>query len=166
MSARLRMGPRMVRKGSGPRRGGILAGATLVALALAGCTTTTPDPTPTPTPSRTTAAAQAPGITEVTNAPGSGAGLVGALADTTVTTCELAGSAWKVAGTAKNPTQAGADYRIYVSLLDAKNGTRALKEVDLSKVPAGQTRNWSADIATKEKGLSCVLRVERYPAAK
>ncbi|MBI5161841.1 MAG: hypothetical protein HY996_10580 [Micrococcales bacterium] len=153
------------RRASGSRTpfGGALIGATLVVAALAGCTGPKPDPTPTPKPSKTTAAAQAPGITNVTNAPGSGAGLVGALADSTVKTCELSGDAWKVAGTVKNPTQAAAAYRIYVSLLDAKGGTRALQEVDVDAM-AGTTEDWSADIRTAEKGLSCVLRVERYAA--
>lgn len=141
----------------------VLAGAALTVAALGGCTSTKPAPTPTPTPSTTTAAAQAPGITNVTNAPGSGAGLVGALADSTVKTCELSGGAWKVAGTVKNPTQGKASYRIYVSLLDAKGGTRALQEVDVAAA-AGATETWSAEIATAEKGLSCVLRVERYAA--
>ena len=138
--------------------------ALAVPLALSGCTGPTPEPTrtKTPTPSAT---AKSPGITDVTNAPGTGEGLTGAIADTKTTSCELSGDAWKVAGTATNPTGDPVDYRIYVSLLDKDSSTRALKEVDLAGVDGGASADWSADIPIAEKGLSCVLRVERYPAA-
>lgn len=141
-----------------------LGGAVAIVVALAACTGPTPEPTrtKTPTPSAT---AKTPGITDVTNAPGTGEGLTGAIGDTKVSTCELSGGAWKVAGTATNPTDAAVDYRIYISLLDAGSSTRALKEVDLAGVDAKASKDWSADIPITEKGLSCVLRVERYPAA-
>ena len=140
-------------------------GAAVLAVGLlAGCTAPKPAPTHTPTPSPTATAA-APGITDVKQAPGTGTGFTGALSDTKVEHCAPKGSGWTVDGTATNSSGANVDYRIYVSLLNAGGGTRALVEVDVPGVAPKASKPWSVDIPATDKNLSCVLRVERYPAA-
>lgn len=142
----------------------LATGALLVL--LTGCTGGTDGAAPSPSPSTSASASPEtiPGTTDVTDTPGSGEGLVGALADTQQQTCELDGEAWTVAGTVTNPTDAAADYRIYVSLLAAGGDTRALKQVDVPAVAAAATSDWTVSIPTAEEGLTCVLRVERYAA--
>ena len=135
--------------------------AVLAATILAGCSTDAPAPTPTPS-TTATAPAATPGLTDVTDTPGSGENLVGALADSATTSCERSGDAWTVAGTVTNPTDAPADYRIYVSLLSASNDTRALVQVDVSGVEAAATSDWTTEIPVAEDDLVCILRVERY----
>jgi hypothetical protein len=131
-----------------------------LALLLAGCTAdAAPKPTPTASASAT---APAPGITDITDTPGSGENLVGALSDSAVTTCERSDDSWKVAGTVTNSSDGPASYRIYVSLLTAATDTRALTQVDVAEVAPGATEEWSTDAAVAEDDLSCVLRVERY----
>jgi len=134
--------------------------AALLTAGLAGCTAGTPEPKPT----KTAAAEQTPGITDITDTPGSGEGLVGALADNTMGDCTRDGDNWNVSGTVKNPTEAGANYRIYVSLLNGSNDTRALVQVDVDAVAAGGEQEWSTEIPVAEDDLSCVLRVERFAA--
>ncbi len=138
------------------------AGVALV-LGVAGLSACTGDakPDPTPTPTATEASA---GVTDITDAPGSGEGLVGALADTTVETCERGDGAWDVAGTVTNSSEASASYRIYVSLLTEGGETRALTQVDVEPIDAGAETEWSTSIDLDEEDLSCVLRVERYAA--
>lgn len=142
------------------RIGAPVLAALLIVTAVAGCTPTA-KPTPKPTASAS-ATPLTPGITDITDPPGTGAGLAGALKDTTVTACAQNGAGWSVTGTVTNPTTESADYRIYVSLLNAANDTRALKQVDVDKLASGAKADWSADIPVDEKNLSCVLRVERY----
>ncbi len=145
---------------------GIVLAAALVGV-LAGCTAPDTDdakPSPTGSPSPEASESAPPSVTEITDTPGSGENLVGALADSAVSTCELEGDAWNVAGTVTNPTEDAADYRIYVSLLTADGGTRALQQVDVVGVDAAATEEWSATVAVADEGLSCVLRVERYAA--
>ncbi|MET0296460.1 MAG: hypothetical protein ABW024_03600 [Microbacterium sp.] len=140
-----------------------LAAALLIAGgALAGCTGGDPEPTPTST---ATDAAAEPGVTDITDAPGSGEGLTGALADTTTDTCEKSGDGWSVVGTVTNSSDAAADYRIYVSLLNGANDTRGLQQVNVTAVEPGATNDWESSIAVADDDLTCVLRVERYPAA-
>jgi hypothetical protein len=103
-------------------------------------------------------------VTDITDTPGSGEGLVGALADSTVETCALAEGAWSVAGTVTNPTPDPATYRIYVSLLSASGETRALQQVDVGGVEPAAAQNWDTSIPVTDDGLTCVLRVERYAA--
>ena len=140
--------------------------AALSASALVGCvgTTTKADVTKSPKPSVSASPTLTPGITKITDTPGSGTGLVGALADSTISQCVLKSGSWSVTGTVKNPTTTTVKYRIYVSLLAGSGSTRALQQVDVSAVKAGATSKWDATIATAEDGLNCVLRVERYPA--
>lgn len=142
----------------------LIAGAALALVAgtLAGCTAGS-DPKPTATPKPTTSEAPAT-VTDIDDTPGSGKGLEGAIDDSKVSTCELADGKWKVAGTVKNSTDSAADYRIYISLLTAKNETRALVQVDAKDVAPDDTAKWDKSIKLTEKGLSCVLRVERYKA--
>jgi len=139
------------------------AGVLVSGLLLAGCAADEPAPTPTPTVTATSAALE-PGLTDVTDTPGSGEGLEGALSDTTTDSCARADDSWAVAGTVTNSTDADASYRIYVSLLNAANDTRALVQVDVDALAAGETTDWSTDIPVAEDGLSCILRVERYAA--
>lgn len=138
-----------------------VAGLSVVLLAggLAGCTTAAPEPKPTKT-----AESLAPGITDIDDTPGSGENLEGALADSKVATCERDGDEWTVDGTVTNPTDAEADYRIYVSLLNGTNDTRALVQVDVDGVAPDATEDWDVSIPVAEDELSCVLRVERYSA--
>ena len=134
--------------------------AALLAGLLAGCTG---EATPEPTPSATGEALE-PGITDIEDTPGSGDDLEGALADSKVESCEREGDEWKVRGTVTNPTDKKADYRIYVSLLNGTNDTRALVQVDVDDVKKETSEEWDVDIPVAEDGLTCVLRVERYKA--
>lgn len=144
--------------------------AVLVIGALAGCTGgDQPAKTSTPKPTKSASAAADPGITQIEHPAGSGTdgkggGIVGAKDDTKVTACEPSGDAWKVAGTVTNSSDAAADYRLYVSLLNKSNDTRALVEVDVNGVAAGAKKSWSKDIGTKDENLTCVIRTERYAA--
>ncbi len=138
------------------------AAVIVVAVTLTGCTN---DAAPKPTPSATaTDTAKTPGITDITDTPGSGAGLEGALSDSKVTTCELASGAWNVAGTLTNSSAVAVNYRLYVSLLAADGDTRALVQVNVDGVEPTQASPWKTQIAVADENLSCVLRVERYPA--
>jgi hypothetical protein len=135
-------------------------GAAFLAASLAGCTTGTSTPEPTPTSS----ASLTPGLTDIEDTPGSGANLEGALADNTMGSCERDGDEWVVSGTITNSTDKTADYRIYVSLLNSSNDTRALVQVDVDGVAVDASEDWDTSIPVAEDGLSCVLRVERYVA--
>ena len=138
---------------------------TALALVLTGCTSSDDaKPKPTPSATETESAETSPGITEITDPPGSGENLVGALSDSSVTTCELQDGAWNVVGSVTNPTDGPVDYRIYVSLLNPESDTRALKQVDVPDVESGGTADWQTSIALADEGLTCVLRVERYTA--
>lgn len=144
------------------RTAAAIAAAALIATFAVGCTAApAADPKPSASPTETSAPPQ---VTDITDAPGTGEGLVGALADSTLDSCEPGDAGWTVTGTVTNPTQGEADYRIYVSLL-AGEETRALSQVDADDVAAGATADWSADIAAEGENLSCVLRVERYDDA-
>lgn len=137
----------------------VVAGITVaLGLALAGCTDSAPDPKPTPT---ATAQAEA-GVTDITDTPGSGEGLVGALADAEVKTCKLEGDHWEVAGSVTNSSDAAASYRIYVSLLAEGGDTRSLTQVDVESIDAGASADWQTSVTVDDKDLDCVLRVERY----
>lgn len=141
----------------------LIAGIAIAA--LVGCTPAKVDTTkPTPKPSASATAEKPAGITDITDTPGSGAGLVGALADSKVSACALSNGSWNVTGSVTNPTKKTVSYRIYVSLLDGAGGTRALQQVDVNKVKTTVTAEWKTSIPTKEDGLNCVLRVERYGA--
>lgn len=142
---------------------GLIAAAMLTGGLLAGCTADDGAPTPDPTASGS-AEAQEPGVTDITDAPGSGEGLVGAAGDAVTETCELSDGAWVATGTVTNPTDAAADYRIYVSLLNGSNDTRGLQQVNVDGVEPGGTADWESSIAVADDDLTCVLRVERYAA--
>ena len=132
----------------------------ILALTLAGCTNGTeeqPDAT-----ESSAAAEQTPGVTDITDAPGTGENLQGALADSTVDQCERDGDEWIVNGSVTNSTDANATYRIYVSLLNGANDTRALTQVDVDATEPGATTDWETVIPVAEDELTCVLRVERY----
>jgi hypothetical protein len=133
--------------------------ALIAAGALAGCTAPQePDPTPTPTSTDATD----PGVTDITDAPGTGENLVGALADATTDSCELDGDAWVATGSVTNPTDGNVNYRIYVSLLNGENDTRGLQQVNVDAVGAGASADWESRIEITDEDLTCVLRVERY----
>jgi len=145
---------------AGPRLLATALAAALLTAGLAGCTAGAPEPKPT----KTAEATQAPGITDITDTPGSGENLVGALADNTMGDCVRDGDNWTISGTVANPTEATANYRIYVSMLNGANDTRALVQVDVDDVAAGGEQAWDTEIPVAEDDLSCVLRVERYAA--
>lgn len=149
------------RRRAGARR--MLGAGLAMLIGVAGLSACTGDAEPTPTPTATSTPES--GITDITDAPGSGDGLVGALADTTTDTCELADGAWNVAGTVTNSSDASATYRIYVSLLTEGGETRSLTQVDVPEIDAGAETEWSTTVALDEEDLSCVLRVERYGPA-
>ena len=132
--------------------------AVALGLVLVGCTDSAPEPTPTPTASEQAEG----GITDIVDTPGSGEGLVGALADAEVKTCELAGDHWDVAGTVTNSSEGPASYRIYVSLLTEGGDTRSLTQVDVEPVDPGASADWETTVAVQDETLDCVLRVERY----
>lgn len=145
----------------------IISTAIAAALALAGCTGGGDAPSPSPTPTASGSPSDSPGVVDVTDTPGggtdgAGGGFTGALADAPVTSCELQDGAWNVAGTATNPTEGAVTYRIYVSLLNGGGDTRALQQVDVPEVAAGETAEWQTSVPIDEDGLNCVLRVERY----
>ncbi|EAR25951.1 hypothetical protein A20C1_08723 [marine actinobacterium PHSC20C1] len=133
----------------------------ILALTLAGCTNNGTEGQPEPTES-SAASEQTPGITDITDAPGTGENLQGALADSTVEECKRSGDEWTVSGTVTNSTAASVTYRIYVSLLNGANDTRALTQVDVDATEPGATADWKISIPVAEDDLSCVLRVERY----
>lgn len=137
--------------------------AVLGTLALAGCASD-PEPEPTPTPTATADAQAQEAVIDVTDAPGTGEGFAGAVADTTVT-CDAGDGTWDVSGVVTNPTDAPADYRIYVSLLNGAGDTRALTQVDVPDVAPAAPTDWSTSVELDEPDLSCVLRVERYGEA-
>lgn len=143
-----------------PRSVALLAALTLSAAVLAGCT----PPEPEPSPTETSAAVQEPGVTDIVDAPGTGEGLEGALADSTTDSCEQSGDGWAITGTVTNSTDAAVDYRIYVSLLNGANETRGLQQVNVTAVEPGATSEWESSIAVPDDELTCVLRVERYVA--
>jgi hypothetical protein len=152
--------PEAPRRRPGTRR--MLGAGLAVLIGITALSACTGEAEPAPTPTET----QAPesGITDITDAPGSGEGLVGALADTTVDTCELGDGEWNVDGTVTNSSDASASYRIYVSLLNEGGETRSLTQVDVPAIDAGAETEWSTTVALDEEDLSCVLRVERYGA--
>ncbi|WBU37348.1 hypothetical protein [Homoserinibacter sp. YIM 151385] len=145
-----------------PRRTPLLASAAAagaLALSLAGCTGS-PEPEPTPSAS----ADKPAGVTDIDDAPGSGEGLVGALEDLEIATCERQGDKWSLGGTVTNSATSTSDYRIYISLLDAAGDTRGLTQIDVDGVAAGASDDWSESVDIAEDDLSCVPRVERYEA--
>jgi len=133
----------------------------ILAFTLAGCTNNGTEEQPEPTES-SAAEEQTPGVTDITDAPGTGENLQGALADSTVEECKRSGDEWTVKGSVTNSTDASVTYRIYVSLLNGANDTRALSQVDVDATEPGATADWNIDIAVAEDDLTCVLRVERY----
>ncbi|TWX38473.1 hypothetical protein ES689_07485 [Frigoribacterium sp. ACAM 257] len=135
-----------------------------LALALTGCTSQDAEPTPTPTPTAEATEQASAGITDVQDVPGSGEGFAGALSDLTIATCERGDGGWTVDGTVQNPTDGAASYRLYMSLLTGGSDTRALQQVDVGPVAAGEGADWSMTIPVEEDGLTCVPRVERYAA--
>jgi hypothetical protein len=141
----------------------LVAAAAVIAIGitLTGCTN---DASPKPTPTPTATADPTPGITDITDTPGSGEGLEGALADSEVTTCALGDDSWSVEGTLTNSSTVTANYRLYVSLLASDGETRALTQVNVDGVEPTKSSQWSTQIAVADADLSCVLRVERYPA--
>ena len=135
-----------------------------LALALTGCTSQDAEPSPSPTPTAEATEQASAGITDVQDVPGSGEGFTGALSDLTITTCERGDGGWTVDGTVQNPSEGPVTYRLYMSLLSGGSDTRALQQVDVGPVEAGEGADWSMTIPVEEDGLTCVPRVERYAA--
>jgi len=100
-------------------------------------------------------------VVDVQAEPGSVEGYAGALDDSEVTRCESADGALQVAGTVTNPEPDTQDYRVYVSAMDGGD-TAGLVQVDVTGVGAGETAEWSTEMAIGGEGLECVLRVERF----
>ncbi|MBH0008180.1 hypothetical protein [Salinibacterium sp. SWN1162] len=133
----------------------------ILAFTLAGCTNDGTDGQPEPEET-SSSAEQTPGVTDISDAPGTGEDLEGALTDSTVNECERTGDEWTVSGVVTNSTDASVTYRIYVSLLNGANDTRALTQVDVDATEPGDTSDWETVIPVAEDELTCVLRVERY----
>lgn len=90
---------------------------------------------------------------------------VGALADVTASTCGADGADWVGSGTVTNPTQAAANYRVWVAFIGADGGTAGLVQVNVDGIAAGAAGDFSAPMPyAGEDALSCVLRVERRVA--
>jgi hypothetical protein len=135
--------------------------------ALLGCSSDSAEPASTTKPEKTTTtAAQTPTtqLTDIEHQPGEGK-YEGALADVTNAKCERSEGGWTATGTAKNPTKAAADYRIFISLLTAKDVTRGVVEVKLDQLGAGESTDYTQDLKVDEDDLHCVLRVERRASA-
>jgi hypothetical protein len=90
-------------------------------------------------------------------------GFAGARIDVTEEECEQGdGGAWQARGLVTNPTDADADYRIYVSFLDGADDTRGLAQTDVNGLAPQETQEWEAELELPvEDDLRCVLRVER-----
>lgn len=132
--------------------------AATAALSLAGCTGAPdggPTRTATATPVRTGDV-----VAEITVAPGTEKGFVGALKDVAVTRCDATEAPAEYGGTVTNPTKDAQSYRIYVSLLVGAK-TIGIDQVDVRDVPAHKTKNWSGRIDAGHADARCVLRVER-----
>ena len=150
--------------------------AAFAALALSGCTgshnpatvTTTQMVAPTQagaTPSAT-ATPPDPGsvYVDVNDSQGDGE-FVGALTDVTASTCGADGADWVGSGTITNPTQAAANYRVWVAFIGADGGTAGLVQVNVDGVAPGESGDYSAPMPyAGDASLSCVLRVERRAA--
>jgi hypothetical protein len=132
----------------------------LLAGVVTGCSDTTKETAATPSAS---ASVKTAATIKINVAPGTAKGFVGARVDVTDLTCKQSGAVWKVAGKVTNPSKGTANYRIYTSFLTAQNDTRGLLETDVNGVTAGASKSWAGELALKDKGLSCVLRVERTP---
>ncbi|MET0303852.1 MAG: hypothetical protein ABW040_07355 [Microbacteriaceae bacterium] len=146
---------------SGIRIGASIAGLLLVGGVLAGCTgDAEPEPTETPT---STEAPDA-GVTDIEDAPGTGEGLEGAKDDLELANCALDGDSWALDGTVTNSSDAAADYRIYLALLNGGGDTRGLVQVNVDGVEPGASEEWSTTVDLDEADLTCVPRVERYAA--
>ena len=88
-------------------------------------------------------------------------GFVGARNDVEITSCESDGSDWSAAGDVTNPTEVGADYRIYVAFNEADSATtRGLVEVGVGVGP-GESEPWEVSAPIADADLECILRVER-----
>jgi hypothetical protein len=90
-------------------------------------------------------------------------GFAGALTDVTALECEPGeGDLWQAQGLVTNPTDADADYRIYVAFVDDANDTSGIVQADVTGVASGDGQEWEAELALPgEDDLRCVLRVER-----
>uniref|UniRef100_A0A942SZ38 Lipoprotein n=1 Tax=Neobacillus citreus TaxID=2833578 RepID=A0A942SZ38_9BACI len=140
-----------------------VAGVAALGLGLAGCSGSD-DADGKASASASASATERPAITDVETPAGGDGDYVGAVKDVQVTSCKKADGAWKVVGTVENPEKSAQGYRIYVSLLKGQSDTRAVTEVDVASVGAGDSADWDTTIDTDESGLSCVLRVERFAA--
>lgn len=100
-------------------------------------------------------------VVDVQAEPGSVEGYTGALEDAELARCEPSDGTLQVAGTVTNPEPETQDYRIYVSAMDGGD-TAGLVQVDLTGVEAGETAEWSTEMALGEAEFECVLRVERF----
>lgn len=99
-------------------------------------------------------------VVSIEHQPGTGE-YIGALDDIDNLTCQQADTGWEAFGTATNPTDTDADYRIYVSFLDNNGETLGLLETDLDRLAPGTSSEWSATLTSTPASLECVLRVER-----
>jgi len=104
-------------------------------------------------------------VIDVTVNPGTAEGFDGARADVNDLGCDLSQGRWSVAGSVTNPLQGPVNYRIYTAFLDSDRKTVGLLQIDVEDVEAGVTRRWSGSIDVSTPDLTCVLRVERTPAA-
>ena len=125
-------------------------------------TTTTPESTndlgvTTTIPSATTTPAV---VQDVSDSPRT-TDYVGARDEVTGITCVQDGDVWRVSGTVTNPTEAAADYRIFIAFLDGTNETRGLLQTDINDVVAGESKDWNGELAIDADDLTCGLRVER-----
>lgn len=156
-----------LRRSARPFRFAAIFAITTSALLLAGCTGT-PDAAPStdaPSVGTTTLPPQPEQYVNFEVHPGSAEdGFVGAKDDVEVSTCEEKDGSWAFGGTVTNPTDAVQSYRIYVTVKDAANATKALVQVNANDVEAGTSTEWSGT-APVTGDLTCSTRVERFTPA-
>lgn len=130
---------------------------------LTGCTSPVTSTTSHSTHSSTkgTTTAHDGTVTQVTHAPGTTTGYVGALKDVELTSCSADKAPAHFDGTVTNPTSTSQSYRIYVSLQSGGN-TVGVREVDVTDVAGHATQKWSGTLDAGKAGTTCVLRVERH----
>ena len=87
--------------------------------------------------------------------------------DVKLGTCEARGRGVRAAGTVTNPTDAPADYRIWLSFRDSGLGATgsefAASDIVVQNVPEHSTTNWEALVSDRPEGaFACrILRIER-----
>jgi hypothetical protein len=142
----------------------LAAGILILGVALVGCTPESPHASPTHSATESPSPKATGGVvTKITTQPGTSSNFVGALADVTVTKCDVGSAPATIEGSVTNPKKTAQSYRIYVSIL-TPDSTIGVDEVDVNKVAPLAKKSWAGSLDAGAKGARCVLRVERSAA--